>query len=84
MEPKSEVNVAKYVGRRIAQLRIIARLMEHELEAAKGAREVQMDRQLVESMLDTLEVFVDDCEQVSGGSRDRNKGENKPVVARLN
>ena len=84
MEPKSEVNVAKYVGRRIAQLRIIARLMEHELEAAKGAREVQMDRQLVESMLDTLEVFVDDCESVSGTSRDRNKGENKPVVARLN
>jgi len=83
MEPKSEVNVAKYVGRRIAQLRIIARLMEHELEAAKGAREVQMDRQLVESMLDSLEVFVDDCESVSG-TRDRNKGENKPVVARLN
>lgn len=84
MEAKSEVNVAKYVGRRISQLRIIARLMEHELEAAKGGREVAMDRQLVESMLDTLEVFVDDCEAVSG-TRDRNKNEQqKPVVARLN
>ena len=83
MEPKSEVNVAKYVGRRISQLRIIARLMEHELEAAKGAREVQMDRELIESMLDSLEVFVDDCETVSG-TRERSKAENKPVVARLN
>lgn len=83
MEAKSEVNVAKYVGRRISQLRLVARLMEHELEAAKGAREVMMDRQLLESVLDTLEVFVDDCESVSGG-RDRSKAEAKPVVARLN
>lgn len=83
MEAKSEVNVGKYVGRRISQLRIVARLMEHELEAAKGAREVPMDRELVESVLDTLEVFVDDCEAVSG-TRDRSKAEAKPVVARLN
>ncbi len=84
MEAKSEVNLPKFVARHLSQLKILSRLLEHELEAAKGAREVQMDRQLVESMLDTLEVFVDDCESVSGTSRDRNKGENKPVVARLN
>ena len=84
MEAKSEVNVAKYVGRRISQLRLLARLMEHELEAAKGGREVAIERQLVESMLDTIEVFVDDCEAVSG-TRDRSKVDNnKPVVARLN
>ncbi|MBL8748870.1 MAG: hypothetical protein JNK78_06905 [Planctomycetes bacterium] len=83
MEAKSEVNVGKFIGRRISQLRIMTRLMEHELEAAKGAREVSMERQLVESMLDTLEVFVDDCESVAGG-RDRSKADAKPVVARLN
>jgi hypothetical protein len=83
METKPEVNVPKFVGRHLSQLKILSRLLEHELEAAKGGREVTMDRHLIENVLDTLEIFTDDCESVSG-SRDRNKTEPKPVVARLN
>jgi hypothetical protein len=85
METKTEVNLNKYVGRHLSQLKILSRLLEHELEAGKGAREVTMDRHLIENMLDTLEIFTDDCESVTGSSRDRNKVEpQKPVVARLN
>ena len=84
METKTEVNVGKFVGRHLSQLKIVSRLFEHELEAAKGGREVTIDRHLLESVLDTLEIFVDDCEGVSGTSRDRSKVEAKPVVARLN
>ncbi len=83
MENK-EVNVGKFVGRHLAQIKILARLLEHELEAAKGAREVTIDRHLVENVLDTLEIFVDDCEGAAGTTRDRSKIEQKPVVARLN
>jgi len=84
METKPEVNLSKFVGRHLSQLKILARLMEHELEAAKGAREVTMDRHLIENVLDTLEIFTDDCESVTG-TRDRAKTEPaKPVVARLN
>ncbi|MEO6597136.1 MAG: hypothetical protein ABIP94_20525 [Planctomycetota bacterium] len=84
MENKSEVNVGKYVSRHLSQLKILSRLLEHELEAAKGAREVTIDRHLIENTLDTLEIFTDDCESVSGSSRERGKVEQKPVVARLN
>ena len=84
MEAKSEVNLPKFVARHLSQLKILSRLLEHELEAAKGGREVTMDRHLIENVLDTLEIFTDDCESVSG-SRDRSKVEAaKPVVARLN
>lgn len=83
MENK-EVNVGKFVGRHLSQIKVLARLLEHELEAAKGAREVTMDRHLVENVLDSLEIFVDDCETASGVTRDRSKVEPKPVVARLN
>lgn len=83
METKPEVNVTKFVGRHLSQLKILSRLLEHELEAAKGGREVTLDRHLVENVLDTLEIFTDDCESLSGVSRDR-KPEPKPVVARLN
>ena len=84
MESKSEVNVGKYVGRRLSQLKILTRLLDHELEAAKGAREVTLDRDLIENVLDALEVFTDDCEADNGGVRERAKVEQKPVVARLN
>lgn len=83
METKPEVNLSKFVGRHLSQLKLLTRVLEHELDAAKGAREVQVDRHLMENMLDTLEIFVDDCEGVSGTSRER-KVEAKPVVARLN
>jgi hypothetical protein len=84
METKPEVNVSKFVGRHLSQIKILSRLLEHELEAAKGGREVTIDRQMLESVLDTLEIFTDDCEGVAGVARDRAKVENKPVVARLN
>jgi hypothetical protein len=83
MEAKPEVNVPKFISRHLSQLKILSRLLEHELEASKGAREVSLDRHLIENVLDTLEIFTDDCEAISG-SRDRSKPEAKPVVARLN
>ncbi|MCA8947895.1 MAG: hypothetical protein KDE27_00235 [Planctomycetes bacterium] len=85
MESK-EVNVGKYVSRHLSQLKILARMLEHELESAKGGAEVAIDREVVESALDTLEIFVDDCENATGGARSRGgkSGEAKPVVARLN
>jgi hypothetical protein len=85
MENKPEANVGKFIGRHLSQIKILSRLLEHELDAAKGAREVTIDRHMVENVLDTLEIFVDDCESASGTSRDRGaKVENKPVVTRLN
>lgn len=83
METK-EVNVQKFVGRHLSQLKVLSRLLEHELETAKGAREVTMDRHLIENILDTLEIFTDDVESVSGGLRERSRAEQKPAVARLN
>ena len=84
MESKSEVNVGKFVGRHLSQLKLMIRLLDHELEAAKGSSEITMDRDLVEHILDALEIFTDDCDSVSGGNRQRGKADQKPVVARLN
>ena len=84
MEAKTEVNIGKFVARHLSQIKAVSRLLEHELEAAKGAREMTVDRELIENTLDILEIFTDDCETVSGSSRDRTKSEPKPVVARLN
>jgi hypothetical protein len=86
MENKPEGNVSKYVGRHLSQLKLMTRLMEHEVDAAKGGREVAVDRHLMENMIDTLEIFIEDCELASGTQRDRKPvtTADKPTVARLN
>ena len=87
MENKPEGNVGKYVGRHLSQLKLMTRLMEHEVDSAKGGREVAIDRHLVENMIDTLEIFIEDCEVASGGQRGERKPvstADKPTVARLN
>lgn len=85
MENKPDTNVGKYVHRHLSQLKVITRLMEHELDASKGGRDVTLERQLIESVLDSLEIFIEDCEGATGGRGERTKsGEGKPAVTRLN
>ena len=85
MESKSDSNVNKFVGRHLSQLKILSKLMEHELDAAKGGRELTLDRGTFENILDTLEIFIEDCEQATGGrGNDRARNDVKPAVARLN
>jgi hypothetical protein len=84
METK-DFNAGKFLNRHLSQIKILSRLLEHELDVAKGGREVTIDRHLVENVLDTMEIFVEDTESASGIQRERTKQtENKPAVARLN
>jgi hypothetical protein len=84
MEGKSEINIGKYVSRRLSQVKVLSRLLETELETAKGSREITMDRNVVEQVLDVLEIFIEDCDSVTGGQAARKAAEQKPAVARLN
>jgi hypothetical protein len=85
MEGKNEINISKFVGRRLSQVKVLTRLLETELEAAKGGRELTVDRTVVEQVLDVLEIFIEDCDGAIGGQRDRKAMEQKPAaVARLN
>jgi hypothetical protein len=85
MDKQTDAGIGKFVHRHVSQLKVLARLMEHELDAAKGAAEVPMDRELVESMLDTIEIFIED---VAGDSAGRASAKpapaEKPAVTRLN
>jgi hypothetical protein len=85
MEKQVDSNIGSFVHRRMSQVKILTRLIEHEISANKG-QEVVMDRGLAENLLDTLEIFIDDFEIARGGkSREkRSSGESKPQVTRLN
>jgi len=85
MEKQVDGNLESFMQRRISQLKVSARLLEHELDAAKG-NDVTMDRDLVASLLDVLEIYVDDLTVARGGKlrEHRKAAEEKPAVTRLN
>ena len=69
----------------MSQVKLLSRLLEHELSGSKG-QDLAIDRTIAESMLDTLEIFIDDFEIARGGKarEKRGSGESKPQVTRLN
>jgi hypothetical protein len=70
--------MAKYVERRLHPMRVTTNLLHHELELAKGNKDVTMDRELLESVLATLEIFLEDFD-----SRFRSQPEERPVEKRF-
>lgn len=70
----------KFVHRHLSQIKVLSRLLEHELETSKG-REITIDRDTVEAVLDTLEIFVED---LGSGRREVRQVAEKPQVTRLN
>jgi hypothetical protein len=80
---KSSDGVGKFVHRRMSQLKILSRLLEHELDAAKGAKDISLERGLLEDTLDTLEIFIEDVEGASGGGM-RSRQPTEKTVSRLN
>jgi hypothetical protein len=88
MEKTIDGGIGSFVSRRISHLKILSRLLEHELDATKSAKDVTLDRDIVESMLETVENFVEDFEdnhKDGGPKRDRARsGDTKPAVTRLN
>ena len=88
MEKQADGTLGNFVHRRVSQIKILTRLLAHELDAAKG-EEIIMERELLTNVLDALEIYVDDFQSVRGGKgRDRDRGrkqsDEKPVVTRLN
>ena len=84
MEKQQDQNIGSFVQRRIAQVKVISRLIEHELTAAKGNKDVTLQRELVENLLDMLEVYVEDFERSNGSEQRARPAEQKPAVTRLN
>ncbi len=86
MEKQADGNLGNFMHRRIAQIKIATRVLEHELDATKG-NDVTLDRDLLTSMLDVLEIYVDDFTRARGGTvreRGRKVSDEKPAVTRLN
>jgi hypothetical protein len=56
---KMEMSVEKFVSRRLHPVRVVVNLLHREMEVSKGD-EIYMNRALLDSIVNTLEIFVGD------------------------
>ena len=82
------MDLNKFVSRRLHPIRVTVSLLNHELELAKSETEVTINRDLLESVISTVEIFVEDWELAKGrfqgtsgdkASERNDKGEKKFV-----
>lgn len=82
------VDAGSQMHRRLSQIKVTARLLEHELDLAKDNKDVNLDRGLADSVLETLQIFIEDFDQVMGtparAENTRAPEPQKPAVTRLN
>ena len=88
MRRQAEQGSDSFVQRHLSQLKVMARLMEYELAAAKQGPSLSLDRDLVENWLDVVEIFVDDFDDTPPARKEREvkstANEGKATVTRLN
>ena len=76
MKKELDGSLGGYLHRHLSQLKLLSRLVDHELGAAKPANDITLDRELVENLLDCVEIFVEDMSVVeSAGGSNRQRGE---------
>jgi hypothetical protein len=78
---KASIANSKSVQRRLAPVKVTIGLLYRELDAAKGDRAVAIDRVLLESVISTLELFVEDVDEVRPQVEDRKFVEAPRAVA---
>ncbi|MEW6742407.1 MAG: hypothetical protein AB1486_06580 [Planctomycetota bacterium] len=66
MEKATSPGNVQEIHRRLAPLKVTISHLYREMDAAKGERVVTIDRALLESILCTLELVVDDVDNASG------------------
>ncbi len=71
------MDVTKYVARRLHPVRVTLSLLNHEVERGKGSKDVTIPRHLLESIVSTMEIFVEDCDRVMNKSQ-QSSGEGNP------
>lgn len=65
------MDYSKYVARRLHPVRLTVSLLHHEIERAKGNKDVSLSREMLESVISTMEIFIEDCDRAmpkGGGS----------------
>lgn len=56
------MDIGKFVDRRLHPVRVALGLMNHELELARSEQTVNVDKEMLRSLIETTQMFIEDFE----------------------
>lgn len=65
------MDAAKYIDRRLHPVRVTLGLLNHELELAGGENVVTIDREVLRSVIETTQLFVEDFDRTYGKMKEK-------------
>jgi len=66
MEPLTQTKFASQLGRQLASLKILSRLLAHELHAQQGAKQLTLSRDEVIEIQTCLDLFIEEVSRRQG------------------
>jgi hypothetical protein len=70
---ESVMDIGKFVDRRLHPVRVALGLMNHELELARADQAVNVDKEVLRSLIETMQMFIEDFEQQYRASREQSQ-----------
>jgi hypothetical protein len=67
------MDMGKFVDRRLHAVRVTVNLLNHELELARNDSSVTLDREQLKSMVETFSMFIEDFDVSWRAVRDQNQ-----------
>ena len=75
------MDIGKFVDRRLHPVRVALGLMTHELELGRGDQMINVDREVLRSLIETVQLFVEDFEVNYRSIRELQQNQKKFVTA---
>jgi len=66
MEALSQTKFATQMGRQLATLKIVSRLLSHELHAQQGSKQITLSREEVGEIQTCLDLFIEEVQRKQG------------------
>lgn len=84
MEALSQTKFASQLGRQLASLKILSRLLAHELHSQQGSKQVNLSRDEVLEIQTCLDLFIEEVSRRQGQASGLSAAEPTLVAARNN
>jgi hypothetical protein len=84
MEALSQTKFASQLGRQLASLKILSRLLAHELHSQQGSKQVTLSRDEVGEIQTCLDLFIEEVSRRQGQVSGVSSAEPTLVAARNN
>jgi hypothetical protein len=69
-EENNNMDIGKFVDRRMHPVRVAMHLMNHELELNRNDQMVSLDRETLRSLVETFQIFIEDFESSYRATKD--------------